>query len=186
MSEALNNLLGRRSIRSYKQEQITDEELNAILEAGKYAPSAANQQPWHFTVIQNKEVLEKFNKVTQAAFAKSGNQRYEERAKSDDFSAFYHAPTYIIVSGDEKAIVPVADTALALGNLFLAASALNIGSVWIHSVNFLWETEEGKALFKELGVPEGYRPFGSGAFGYSAVDKPSPAPRKEGTVTIIK
>ena len=186
MSEALKNLLSRRSIRAYKEEQIKDEELQAILEAGKYAPSAANQQSWHFTVVQNREVLQKINGVVRSALEKSGNPKFIERAKAENFSAFYHAPTYIIVSGDEKAIAPVADSALALGNLFLAAEALGIGSVWIHIVNFLWETEEGKALFKELGVPEGYRPFGSGAFGYPAGPKPAPAPRKEGTVNIIR
>lgn len=186
MSEALKNLLGRRSIRKYKAEQIKDEELQAILEAGKYAPSAANQQSWHFTVVQNRETLQKINDVAKSAFEKSGNPRFIERAKAENFTVFYNAPTYIIVSGEEKAIAPVADTALALGNLFLAAEALGIGSVWIHAVNFLWETEEGKALFRELGVPEGYRPFGSGAFGYPDGEKPSPAPRREGTVNIIK
>lgn len=184
--EALANLLERRSVRTFKDDQIKDEELEQILEAGKYAPSAANQQSWHFTVIQNKEVLQKINDVVKSVFAKSGNKNYEERTKSKDFSAFYHAPTYIIVSADEKAIAPIADSALALGNLFLAAEALDIGSVWIHAVNFLYTTEEGKALFKELGIPDGYVPYGSGAFGYNAGEKPKPAPRREGTVNIIK
>ncbi|WP_010233701.1 nitroreductase family protein [Clostridium arbusti] len=186
MSEALRNLLERRSVRAFKSEQIKDEELQQILEAGKYAPSAANQQSWHFTVIQNKEVLQKINDVTKAVFGKSGNKIYEERTKAKDFSAFYHAPTYIIVSADEKAIAPVADSALALGNLFLAAEALGIGSVWIHAVNFLYTTEEGKALFKELGIPDGYIPYGSGAFGYNAGEKPKAAPRRQETVNIIK
>ncbi|MDF2502518.1 nitroreductase [Clostridium sp.] len=186
MSEALRNLLERRSVRAFKSEQIKDEELQQILEAGKYAPSAANQQSWHFTVIQNKEVLQKINDVTKAVFGKSGNKIYEERTKAKDFSVFYHAPTYIIVSADEKAIAPVADSALALGNLFLAAEALGIGSVWIHAVNFLYTTEEGKALFKELGIPDGYIPYGSGAFGYNAGEKPKAAPRRQETVNIIK
>lgn len=185
-NEALKNLFERRSIRNFKDEQIKDEELNEILEAGKYAPSAANQQSWHFTVIQNKEILKKINDVTKSAFAKSGIKRYEERAKAEDFSAFYNAPTYIIVSADEKAIAPIADSALALGNLFLAAESLGIGSVWIHAVNFLYTTEEGKALFKELGIPDGYVTYGSGAFGYNVGEKPKPAPRREETVNIIK
>lgn len=184
--DALTNLLERRSIRTFKDEQITDEELKQILEAGRYAPSAANQQSWHFTVIQNKEILQKINNVVKSAFSKSGNKNYEERTKAKDFSAFYHAPTYIIVSADETAIAPIADSALALGNLFLAAEALDIGSVWIHAVNFLYTTEEGKALFKELGIPDGYVPYGSGAFGYNAGEKPKAAPRREGTVNIIK
>jgi nitroreductase len=70
--------------------------------------------------------------------------------------------------------------------MFLAAEALEIGSCWIHTVNFLAGTEEGKALFKELGIPEGYLLRASGAFGYILGEKPAPAPRREGTVHIIR
>lgn len=59
MNETLINIRNRRSARKFKNEQIKDEELNAILEAGQYAPSAMNQQSWHFTVIQNNELLKK-------------------------------------------------------------------------------------------------------------------------------
>jgi nitroreductase len=186
MNQTLESILNRRSIRSFKPEQIKDEELNAILDAGKYAPSAMNEQAWHFTVIQNKDVLHKINNAIKTAFINSGDDRFIARAKAENFRAFYDAPTFIIVSVDEKAIAPQADSALALGNLFLAAEALGIGSCWIHSVNFLYTTEEGKALFRELGLPNGYVPQASGAFGYSAIPKPNPAPRKDGTVTIIK
>lgn len=186
MSETIKTILNRRSIRTYKPEQIKDEELEIILQAGQYAPSARNQQSWHFTVVQNPEVLEKINAISKAVYEKSDNEVFKERAKAENFSLFYHAPTYIIISGENSAVAPVADGALALGNLFLAAEALGIGSVWIHAVNFLNETEEGKALFKELGIPEGYTPIGSGAFGYKAGETPKAAPRREGTITRIK
>ncbi len=186
MSEVLGAIRNRRSIRVYKEEQIKDHELEIILEAGKYAPSAANQQSWHFTVVQNREVLNRISRLIKEVFKKSGNPRYEERAKDDNFKPFHNAPTYIIVSGDEKAIAPVADTALALGNMFLAASTIGVSSCWIHAVNFLYTTEEGKALFKDLGIPEGYIPFGSGAFGYNAGEVPDAAKRREGTVNYIK
>jgi nitroreductase len=186
MSETLKTLLNRRSTRAYKNEQIKNEDLQTILEAGKFAPSAMNQQSWHFTVIQNREVLKKINDVAKAIFQKSGVQSFEQRAKAENFSPFYNAPTYIIVSADEKAIAPQFDSALALGNLLIAAEDLGISSCWIHAVSFMYSTEEGKNLFKELGVPEGYTPQCSGAFGYNAVENPAPSPRREGTVNIIK
>lgn len=186
MSEIVNAILQRRSIRSFKQEQIKDSELEAILEAGQFAPSARNEQSWHFTVVQNKDLQSKINEVIRKIFLNSGNPAFEERAKAEHFSPFYHAPTLIIVSSDEKAIAPQHNGSLALGNLFLAAHALNIGSVWIHSLRSLFDTEEGRALNKELGIPNGYTIVGSGAFGYNADDTPPSAPRKEGTVTIIK
>jgi nitroreductase len=186
MSETLKAILQRRSIRSFKQEQLKDSELQSILEAGQFAPSARNEQSWHFTVVQNKEVLNKINQIIQAIFLNSGNPAFEERAKAKNFSPFYHAPTLIIVSADEKAIAPQHDGSLALGNLFLAAHALNIASVWIHSLRSLFDSEDGRTLNKELGIPAGYTIVGSGAFGYNAGETPAPAPRKEGTITIIK
>ncbi|MDP4181705.1 MAG: nitroreductase family protein [Bacillota bacterium] len=185
-NETLKTIFKRRSIRNFKSEQIKDEELFTILEAAKYAPSAMGQQPWHFTVIQNKDVLSKINEMAKIAFEKSGVERFSERAKAEKFSAFYHAPTFIIVSGDVNAIAPVNDVTLAIANIFLAAESVGIGSVWLHFVNFLKTTEEGKTLFKELGIPEGYEPFGSVALGYNGGVTPEPAQRREGTVNILK
>lgn len=186
MNQTLKDLLSRRSIRKYKPDQIKDEELQSILEAGQYAPSAMNQQSWHFTVIQNPDVLNKVKEATRAALLNSGIQRYEAFAKAENFSPFHNAPTLIIVFGDEKAIAPQHDGALAIGNMLLAAHAVGVGSCWIHAVNMLFASEEGKALKAELGVPEGYVSVASAAFGYNAGEAPKAPPRKEGTVNIIK
>lgn len=89
MNEIIKNILNRRSVRKYKKEQIKIEELQAILEAGKYAPSAMNQQSWHFTVVQNKEVLRKIDEATKTAFIKSGNKNFEDRAKTEGFYVMF-------------------------------------------------------------------------------------------------
>lgn len=185
MNETIKTLLERRSIRAYKADQLKDEELNTLIEAGRFAPSAINEQPWHFTVVQKKEVLDKINNACKDMFIKTGNKMFAERAKDENFSVFYNAPTFIIVSGYEKAVAPQMDCALALENMFLAAESLNIGSCWIHAVIGLLNTEEGKAFKKELAIPEEYAVYCAGAFGYKAMEG-SPAPRKENTVTIIK
>lgn len=185
MNETLKIILNRRSIRKFKQEQIKDEELQAIIEAAKFAPSAMNQQPWHFTVVQNREMLQKIAEVTKVAFLNSGNPNFEGRAKTENFNPFYNSPTFIIVTADEKAIAPQNDGSLAIGNILLAAQALGIGSCWIHALNFVFSTEEGKALKSELGIPEGYISVGSVALGYKDMEATAP-PRKEGTVNIIK
>jgi len=186
MSETLAALVERRSIRNFKQEQLTDKDLHTILEAGQFAPTAKNEQLRHFTVVQNKELLRKIDAVLQVFFQNSGNPILEARAKAENFSAFYHAPTLIIVSVDEKAIAPQSDGSLALGSLFLAAHALGIGSVWIHSLRSLFDSAEGRELNKELGIPAGYTIVGSGAFGYNAGVAPAAAPRRQGTITILK
>lgn len=186
MNEVIKTIMKRRSIRSYTQQQIEDDKLQTILDAGLYAPSAMNQQSWHFTVVQNKEMIQKINETCKGIFLKSGIKNYEERAKSDNFDLFYNAPTLIIVSGDKNNITPQIDCAVAIENMFLVAESINIGSCWIHGVTTLSNSEEGSALIKELGIPDGYCIFGSGVFGYKGADSPDAAPRKEHTVNIIK
>lgn len=186
MNETITTILNRRSIRSYKPEQIKAEELQLILQAGTYAPSAMNQQPWHFTVVQNPAIVQKISETIREIFLKSGNEHFENVAKSKNYNIFYKAPTLIIVSGDEKAIAPQCDCVLAMGNMFLAASSLGISSCWIHSLTHMVNSEEGKALISEIGIPEGYKIFSSGVFGYAAAAAPAAAPRKEDTIAIIK
>ncbi len=186
MNEILKAITTRRSIRTFKAEPLKEHELQAIIEAGQYAPSARNEQAWHFSVVQNPAILAKINAILQEIFANSGNPALAERAKAENFSPFYHAPTLIIVSGDQNAIAPEPDVSLALGNCFLAAQALGIGSVWIHSLRQLFNTPAGKALQQTLGIPEGYVIYGSGAFGYNAGDLPTAEPRRAGTVTFVR
>ncbi len=185
MNETIKNIMERRSIRQFQQTPIKEEDLKIIIDAAKYAPSAVNQQSWHFTVVQNKDKLNKINEVTKEVFLKSGNKMFEERAKAENFSPFYNAPLFIIVSGDKNAVAPVCDGSLALGNMFVAAKALGIASCWIHAMNTVLTAPEGLDLRKELGIPDDYILIGSGAFGYSAVPYPAPAPRRESTVNII-
>jgi nitroreductase len=186
MNETLKTIKSRRSVRNFKPEQITDDELNMIVEAGQYAPSAANQQSWHIVAIQNKDILKKLSETFKGVFLNSGNPRFEAIAKAEGFNPFYNAPTYIMVFGDGKAIAPTHDCCLALENMMLAAQSQGIGSCWLHAVNFVFAKPEGIALEKEFGIPEGYVPVGAAAFGYKAVNSPEAAPRRDGTVSIIK
>ena len=63
MNEVIQNILTRRSVRVFKEEQISDSNLNIILEGAKFAPSGLSSQSWHFTAVQNKEKIE--NLVSQ-------------------------------------------------------------------------------------------------------------------------
>ncbi len=186
MNQTLETLLKRRSVRKFTTEQLEDSALQSILEAGQFAPSAMNQQAWHFTVVQSKDVLTKLNEACRTAFLSSGNKSFEDRAKAENFSVFYNAPTLIIVTNDQKAIAPQHDGSLALGNMLNAAQSLGVSSCWIHALNMVLSLESNQSLKAELGIPEGYIPIGSGAFGYKAMETPAAPPRKDGTINIIK
>ncbi|WP_242865761.1 nitroreductase family protein [Desulfosporosinus sp. HMP52] len=126
-NETLKVIKQRRSTRSFKEEQIKGEEMQAILEAGMYAPNAGNQA-WHFTVIQNKKLLEKLNLAAKQGAQQMDIEHLRELGNDKEFNCLYHAPTLIIVSGDEKAFVPLeADCAAATQNLLLAAESIGGG-----------------------------------------------------------
>ncbi len=178
--------MNRRSIRNYKPEQIKEAELKVILDAGVNAPSAMNQQSWHITVIQNKDIIQRINEICRKLLMNSNNEAFKQRASNLDFTIFYGAPMLLIVSGDEKAIAPQVDCALAGGNMLLAAASINVGSCWIGITEYLFGQPEGKELKGELGIPEGYKPFYSIIFGYKAGESPKAAERKGNTINIIK
>lgn len=166
MNEVICAIEGRRSIRSYRTDPVPEEKLEAVVKAGLMAPSAMNQQSWHFVVISGKGA----ERYRTYCIGKLGRDPY------------YGAPAMILVFGKKDAIAPVCDGSLAIGNLLLAAKALGLGSCWIHCVNDLFKEEAAAA---EWGVPAGYRPVGSVALGFPAGEAPAAKPRKEGTVTRI-
>ena len=121
MNEVIQNILNRRSWRSYEEKQIKEEELEQIIRCGLWAPSAMNQQSWHFTVVQDKETIQRIRKGCQEMM-------------ETDRDMFYGAPTLVIVTGKQDNIAPVADCSLAIQNMFLSAASLGIGSCWINCI----------------------------------------------------
>lgn len=186
MNETLKTILTRRSIRKFKKDQIQENELQAVIEAGKFAPCGLGQQSSYFTVVQSKEMLEKINKACKNAYINSGNKNFEVLGKTENFSAYHNAPTFIIVSGNQSSPAYLHNGSAALENMLLAAESLGLGACWIHSLTIVFPTEEGKLLKKELGIPDDYAYVGAAAFGYKDMEQPTPAPRKEGIVNIIR
>jgi len=172
MNETIKTLLERRSIRKFKPEQIKDEDLNAILKAGMYAPSGGHQQSALFVVIQDKETLKKLSAMNAAVLGK-------------DIDPYYGAPTVILVFADKGKITPVEDASLALGNMFNAAASLGIGSCWVHRTKQMFETDEGKDLLRKWGITGGYIGVGSCILGYPDGKHPKAAPRKDNFVIRV-
>jgi nitroreductase len=185
-NETLTTIKQRRSIRAFKDEQIKDEELQAVVEAGTYAPSARNQQAWHFTVIQNKELLATLSSEAKKAALQLDNEFIRQAASNENFNIFYGAPTLIIVSGDEKAMVIDFDCAAANQTMLLAAQSVGLGSCWINFVMFLFNSPAGAKYIKQLGIPAGYKPYCSVALGYKKTEPAAAPPRKEGIVNYIR
>jgi nitroreductase len=186
VNETLKNIKQRRSIRSFKDEQIKEEELQAILEAGLYAPNAGDQA-WHFTVIQNKELLDRLNLAAKEAAKQMNIEHLRVLGNNEEFNCFYGASTLIIISGNEQAPMPLeADCAAATQNLLLAAESIGLGSCWIFFVMLAFHSPQGHELRSELKIPEDYKPYYSAVLGYkedTAVDVPD---RKSNLITYIR
>jgi nitroreductase len=186
VNETLKIIKQRRSIRSFKAEQIKAEELQAVLEAGMYAPNAGDQA-WHFTVIQNKEMLDKINFAAKEAVKQLNIEGIREIANNEEYNCLYGAPTLIIVSGNEQAPIPLeADCASATQNLLLAAESIGLGSCWIYFVIFAFNSPQGPELRKELKIPEGYRPYYSAVLGYKKDTADNVPDRKPNLITYIR
>ena len=170
LNEVLENIKSRRSVRTYTEQQVSAENLNLILEAATYAPSGMNFQTWHFTAIQDADILRELNEKIKGAFAKSDEPRLQERGHSETYCCYYHAPTLIIVSNEPTQWWASMDCACAMQNIFLAAKSLGIGSCWINQLGQTCDDPDVRAFLMKLGVPENHRVYGCADFIVSDAD----------------
>lgn len=185
MNDVIQNILNRRSVRVYKEEQIKNEDLELILKSGLYAPSACNTQPWHFTVVQNKEIMSILNIETKKEMLNSGNELFKKTGSNESYDIFYKAPTIIVVSGEKDSIKPQTDCAAAVENMLIAAESLSIGSCWIGLLAYLFMSNRACEFVKLLNIPENYEPYYAITLGYKKYQNPKPPQRRENTVSYI-
>ena len=184
-NETLKIIKQRRSIRGFKSEQIKKEELEAVLEAGLYAPNAGDQA-WHFTVVQNKELLDRLNVAAKEATKHLDIEGIGELASDEKFNCFYGAPTLILVSAKEQGIPLESDCAAATQNLLLAAESIGLGSCWIYFVMFAFNSPQGPELRRELKIPEGSKLYCSAVLGYKNDTIVNIPDRKPNLITYIE
>ena len=165
MNEVLKAIQARRSCRQYRPEQLKEEDLQQILEAGTWAASGMGAQAAAMVVVQDPETRDRLSKMNAAIMG----------VNSDPF---YGAPTVVVVLADPARNTCVEDGSLVIGNLMLAASSLGVGSCWIHRAREEFDSPEGKALLQKWGLPESYIGVGHCILGYPAAPAPAPKARK--------
>lgn len=189
MTQELNQVMKvireRRSTRKYSQNPISEEELNTIISAGLMAPSAHNNKGWHFTLVSNKELLDKMNIETKEISKNCGDDLYERWGNNEAFNIFYNAPIVLVLSGDNNAYNSYIDCAAATQNMLLAAEAMNIGTCWIGVIELLFreKTKEYKEL---LNLPEDYTPLFAMTIGYKDLASAKPPKLDMSVVQYIK
>lgn len=175
MNETLKVLETRRSCRNFKPDMISEEELQAIIKAGTYAPTGMGKQSPLIIAVTNKELR---------------NQIAEENRKiggwKEGFDPFYGAPVILIVLANKACPTYVYDGSLVLGNLMNAAESLGVASIWIHRAKEEFNSEFGKKILADLGIEGEYEGIGHCALGYAAEAPKEAAARKENYAYYVK
>ncbi len=165
MAETLTTLKARRSCRKYKPELIEQEKLDAIIEAGTYAATGMGKQSPIIIAVTDKEMRDKLSKMNAGIMGV-------------EFDPFYGAPELLIVLANKEVPTYIYDGSLVMGNLMNAAADLGVASCWVHRAKEEFESEEGKAILKDLGIEGDYEGIGHLILGYAVTPAPKAPPRK--------
>lgn len=171
-NELLELLKSRRSVRGYKPDAVPEEALDAVLEAGTYAPTGGGAQSPVIVAVRDKAVRDTLMALNAKVMGK-------------DTDPYYGAPVVVLALADGGRNTCVEDGSCVLENMMLAAHAVGLASVWVHREKEIFESPEGKALLKQWGLPETLRGVGSIALGYAAGSLPEAAARKEGYIVKV-
>ncbi|MBR7084147.1 MAG: nitroreductase [Oscillospiraceae bacterium] len=167
MNQVMQTIKQRRSCRDFKSDMLPDDVIQQICEAGTFAPTGMNRQSPIILAVKDKDLRDKLSIMNAQIMGK------------ENFDPFYNAPVILIVLADKTAPTYLYDGSLVMQNLMLAAQSLGLGSIWIHRAKEEFNSEEGKAILKELGIEGDYEGIGHCAIGYAASELPEASPRKE-------
>ena len=171
-NEVLNTIKKRRSIRAYKPDSIAEEVLNAVLEAGTFAPTGGGKQSPVIIAITTPKYRKEIQKLN-AEIMGSDNDPY------------YGAPVVVLVLADGTANSFVQDGSCVLENMMLAATSLGLGTVWVDREREIFDSTKGKLLLREWGLSESLRGVGAIALGYPQNADIEATARKENYIIHI-
>ena len=171
-NEVLNTIKTRRSIRAYKSDVISTELLDAVLEAGTYAPTGGGHQSPVIIAVTSEKYRKEIAQLNADVMGSTGDP-------------YYGAPIIILVLADGTVSTFIEDGSCVLENMMLAAASLGLGSVWVHREREIFDSERGKALLREWGLPETLRGVGSIALGYPLEVPGEAAKRKENYIVQV-
>ena len=168
----LENIRSRRSIRKYKETQITDEELSTVLEAGTYAPSGMGMQSPILVAVQDPGTKKQLIQMNA-------------KIMGSDTNPYYGAPTLVLVFAPVDRNTYIEDGSCVLDTMMLAAHSIGLASCRIHREREMFASAEGKELMKKWGIPENFAGIGALALGYADCPLPQAPDRREGRVIRI-
>jgi nitroreductase len=187
-NETIRIIKRRRSVRDYAKKQVSEDDLKIIMDAGIYAPNGSGniEQDIYFTIIQNKNILNKIN-ISAKSFARQSDMEWlKELGNNNDFNCLYNAPTLIIISYKKGSVCAVYDCSAVTQNMLLAAEAIGLGACWLYFPLQAFEHDGNEELLKELKIPNEYKPITSIIVGYNENAEINTPERKTENIVFIK
>jgi nitroreductase len=157
----------RKSIRAYLDKPVFDDDLEKIVEAGRWAPNAGEFQ---ISVIRNAGLRQRINDLTHDAMVNSGVEFLQQRVSLPGYQPLYGAPVVILLSGPTDGRYSAVNTALAAQNMLLEATGLGLGSCYLVSPTLALNAEKNRDLAQEAGIPDGYALQCAIIVGYAAAE----------------
>ena len=188
----------RRSTRSYSAREVSGEDLDTVLQAGRFAPSGGNNQTTHLLVITSPEVKERIAALAEKLFAKMEvmPDTYRSMASAilasqkGGYNFHRNAPVLILAANKSTYSNNIADCSCVLENMMIMANAMDLGSCWVNQIKWLNEEPEMLELLYGIGLREDERVYGGLTLGYA--DTPdglpvrTPLDRKGNEVTFVE
>ncbi len=157
----------RTSIRAYLDKPVSVEDMEKIIEAGRWAPNAG---PFQISVIRNAELRKKINDRAHKAMLNSGIEFLVQRASLPGYQPLYSAPVLILLSGPANAPFGAINASLAAENMILEATGLGLGTCLLLSPTPVLNDADKPDLARAAGVPEGYTVHCTMIVGYAAAE----------------
>lgn len=184
--ELTQAIYARHATREFTSEPVDRATHLRLIDAAIQAPSAVNEQPWSFTVVQDKEVLARISHESKVHLLRTPPKQIPshhllELLQDPGFDIFYRAPALIVISSVVENQWSVENCALVAENLMLAACAEGLGTCWIGFAQIWLATSTGKAA---LGLPATRVPVAPIIVGHPK-SPPAPVPRKPADVRWI-
>lgn len=173
MNNIMRNVLMRRSIYTFDDRPVRDEELLAVLEQGKQLSNAEDNHAWHFTVVQNRKLLDEVMAVIS-------ENALDARGIPD-------VPTIVVISSIKDTDYAVDAANMVFGSMMMVAEKRGIGSCWFSTAAGAFNTDKAKETTEKIGIPAQYKPVCVGAFGYKpTVDGNVNVLAKDNVINIVK
>ena len=170
MDKTTEDILTRRSCKSYKPDKVDRALIEQVINAGLCAASGMNFQSPIIVAVTNDELRKKLTEL---------NSKYDKKKRIDPY---YGAPVILVVLADTTYPTAVYDGSLTMGNMMLQAHALGLGSCWIHRAKEVFDDPEGREIFRKMGIGDNYVGVGNLALGYAKTENKNPHEIKENRV----